>query len=93
MTFPPLGHTPIDSLGFFYQTINRPKATENVLENVRKHYPDSPIVLMGDGGVDLTELAAKYKCVFLACPEKTGDSKSTHFDSRQSIFSIRLFEY
>ena len=62
MEFPPLSHTEIDFLGFFYQTIYRPKATESVLEGVRKHYPDSPIVLVGDGGVNLTELAAKYGC-------------------------------
>ena len=79
MTFPPLGFSQIDSLGFFYQTINRPKATENVLENVRKFYPDAPIVLFGDGGVDLTELAAKYGCIFRITPEKTGDSKATNF--------------
>jgi len=49
MFFQPLGFSEITSLGFFYQTIYRPRATESVLESVRKFYPDSSVVLVGDG--------------------------------------------
>ena len=53
------------TLGAYYQVYNNKKATDFVLENFRKHFPDSPVLLISDGGEDFTDLAEKYNTQFV----------------------------
>lgn len=55
----------MNKLGAFYQAFNRPAAIDFVLENFRKHLPDSPVMLISDGGKNLNELALKHNCRYL----------------------------
>jgi hypothetical protein len=51
-------------IGAYYQAYNKPQCVDFVLANFRKHYPDSDVVLISDGGNDFSELAAKYNCMY-----------------------------
>jgi hypothetical protein len=55
----------MNNLGAFFQTYKNKKATEFVLENYRKHYPDSPVTLISDGGSNFNEISEKYKCNYI----------------------------
>lgn len=48
--------------GAVFPCYSNKKATEFVLENFRKHFPENPIVLISDGGADFSLLAEKYSC-------------------------------
>ena len=50
--------------GAIFPCYTNKKATEFVLENFRKHFPDNPILLISDGGSDFTDLAEKYSCQY-----------------------------
>jgi len=49
-------------IGAYYQAYKRPKCVQFVLDNYRKHYPDTDVVLVSDGGDDFFELAKQYNC-------------------------------
>ena len=49
------------SLGFFFSCFNENKAVEYSLSELVKHYPDSPIYLVSDGGNDFSYLESEYK--------------------------------
>ena len=64
----PFEYKPIDiSVGFYglfsYQHI----AWDYVLKNIRKHYPDAPIILINDGldQYDYSEMAKRYNCIHI----------------------------
>lgn len=48
--------------GAVFPCYNNKKATEFVLDNFRKSFPDNPILLISDGGLDFSDLAEKYSC-------------------------------
>ena len=48
--------------GVYYAVYKNKKATNVVLTNFRKHFPDNPIVLISDGGDDFSDLAEKFNC-------------------------------
>ncbi len=48
------------TLGAVYMAYKNSDATDFVIENFRKHLPDSPIYLFSDGGDDLSFLTKKY---------------------------------
>ena len=49
--------------GAVFPCYSNKKATEFVLENFRKSFPDNPIVLISDGGLQtFLDLAEKYSC-------------------------------
>ena len=52
------------TLGFYSNVYQNLNATEFCLQNIRKHYPDSPIHIQCDGGLDYTELCKKYNSVY-----------------------------
>lgn len=61
-------YNPIDiSIGFFAMCSYQPQAWDYVFENIRKHYPDAPIVLMNDGleQHDYSNMAKKYNCFYI----------------------------
>ena len=53
-----------NQFGCYYAAFKNKKATNSVLENFRKYFPENPIFLISDGGDDFTELAKKYKCEY-----------------------------
>ena len=54
--------------GVYYAVYKNKKATDVVLTNFRKHFPDNPIVLISDGGDDFSALGGgsnnKGKCTY-----------------------------
>jgi len=56
------------TLGAYYQCFQNRIATEYVLSNFRNHHPDSPIILVSDGGDDFSDLARKYHCTYFWRP-------------------------
>ncbi|MAG24413.1 hypothetical protein CMI47_02440 [Candidatus Pacearchaeota archaeon] len=59
--------------GCYYPVFNNPVATEFVLKNFRKHFPQNPIVLISDGGDDFSSLASKYGCEYAYLDNLFGD--------------------
>lgn len=50
----------MNNFGVYYAVYNNKKATEFVLYNFRKHFPNQKICLISDGGDDFTDIAYKY---------------------------------
>jgi hypothetical protein len=61
----------MSTLGAFYMAYNNKKATSFVLENFRRHYPDSPVTLISDGGENFEDIASQF---------------STHYVKSHNIF-------
>ena len=66
----------------YYACYNNTKATEFVLSNFRKHYPNEIVVLISDGGIDFSKIAKKYNTeyfymnnIFASGPKNLYDSK------------------
>jgi hypothetical protein len=58
-----------EKLCFFYQCYKQINATEFVLLNVRKYFPNNIIYIVNDNGVNMKEIADKYNCVYIHCNE------------------------
>lgn len=58
-------------LGFFYSCYKEKAAINNSIKELRKHYPDSPIYLVSDGGLDYSYLTKQYKNIFVSLEEDT----------------------
>ena len=52
------------SIGFYYNCFKNKYATEQILIQTRKIYPENPIFLMSDNGLDFSDLANKYNCKY-----------------------------
>ena len=81
--------------GFWFQCFRKFRAVDFVLTNVRRHFPDSPILLASDGGLDFTALATTYKCDYTHYQENIwggGSDRPVHYDSYFSRLS-RMFDY
>lgn len=50
------------TLGAIFQCYTNRRATEHALKNFRLHLPDSPLLLISDGGTDFSSLASEHKC-------------------------------
>ena len=48
----------------YYQVYNNPEATRKVLTQFRKHHPDNPIYMVSDGGLDFSDIAKEFGCVY-----------------------------
>jgi hypothetical protein len=55
--------------GAVFPCYSNKKATEFVLENFRKHFPENPIVLISDGGADFSYLLKSIHVIIIG--EKT----------------------
>ena len=51
-------------IGFYFNCYKNRYATDKILENTRRIYPDNPIFLMSDKGDDFSDIAVKYKCKY-----------------------------
>lgn len=52
------------TFGAIFQCYKNKKATDFVLNNFRKFFPDNKILLISDGGDDFSDLADTYKCKY-----------------------------
>jgi hypothetical protein len=50
----------VSTLGFYSHVNTKPKATEFCLQNIRKFYPNAPIVISCDNAYDYTEMCKQY---------------------------------
>tara|TARA_R100000008_G_scaffold4749_1_gene2970 strand:- start:10400 stop:11092 length:693 start_codon:yes stop_codon:yes gene_type:complete len=73
------------TLGAYYQVYNNKKATSFVLERFRKYYPDSPIMMISDGGEDFSDLASRYNTDFVHLHNIFGKNDDTYYDSSRMI--------
>jgi len=53
------------TFGCFHTVYENKRATEFILQEFRKFYPDAPYTLICDGGVDYSDLAKKYNCKYV----------------------------
>jgi len=53
------------TLGAFFQVYKNKKATEAAMKSFRACYPDSPVLLISDGGSDFTDIAEVYDAKFI----------------------------
>jgi hypothetical protein len=52
------------NLAAYYACFNNKEATEFVLSNFRKHFDNSVVCLISDGGADFSDLANKYNTTY-----------------------------
>ncbi|MEI8285851.1 MAG: hypothetical protein WCG15_00990 [Actinomycetes bacterium] len=72
-------------LAFFSFVYNNKRATEHSLQSIRQYHPDAYYMLIGDGGVDHTDLAKKYNCDFLYCNDNLGYPESTYGYRKEGV--------
>lgn len=59
------------SLGFFYTCYNERKAVEYSIKKLRESYPDNPIYLVSDGGIDFSYLEKEDENITTSLEEDT----------------------
>jgi len=59
------------SLGIFYSCYKEKNAIDYSIKELRAHYPDAPIYLVSDGGLDYSYLSRKYSNLFVSLEEDT----------------------
>jgi hypothetical protein len=59
------------TLGFFFSCFTEKRAVEYSVSELLKHYPNSPIYLVSDGGLDYSYLQKKYENIFTSLEEDT----------------------
>jgi len=67
-----------NNLGAIFTVYKNKKATRFVLENFKKFFPDSPIVLISDGGDDFSDLATEFSCSYYHMENLYGDSTNNY---------------
>lgn len=55
----------MEQIGAYYQCYKNRKSLNFVLDNYRKHYPKTNVVLVCDGGDDFTEESLKHQCNYI----------------------------
>lgn len=87
----------MSSLGFFYSCYKEKRAVEYSLSELRKHYPESPIYLVSDGGIDFSYLKEIYDNLHVSLEEDTmsptfkitGDPVTGNFREEEHQKSIK----
>ncbi len=77
--------------GVYYQVYNNKRATRFVLDNFRKHFPDNPVVLISDGGLDFSIIAQQYDCTYHMRENIFGNEENDY--DRHSYDSHRTIEW
>lgn len=84
-------------IGAYYQAYKKPNCVEFVLKNYRKHYPDTDLVLVSDGGDDFSDLAKQYNCIYfyednLSGPysDKSKGLASSYFHNENILLNYAL---
>jgi hypothetical protein len=73
------------NLGAYYACFNNKKATDAVLLNFRKYFPDSPICLISDGGEDFSDIAKKYGTYYYYLNNLFASGPINRYDSYRTI--------
>lgn len=73
------------SLGAYYACFKNKKATDFVLFNFRKYFPDSPICLISDGGEDFSDIAKKYGTYYYYLNNLFSSGPINQYDSYRTI--------
>ena len=75
-------------LGFFYSCYKERRAINNSIEELRKHYPEAPIYLVSDGGLDFSYLTQKYENIFVSLEKDTMSDtfKVTDTNFREAVY-------
>jgi hypothetical protein len=60
-----------NKLGIFYSCFNEKEAVNNSIKELRKWYPEAPIYLVSDGGLDFSYLTKKYDNIFVSLDQDT----------------------
>lgn len=79
----------MSSLGFFFSCYKEKRAVEYSLSELVKHYPDSPIYLVSDGGEDFSYLESKFKNLKTTLEEDTMSETFKITAGRSGCDSIR----
>ena len=79
------------SLGFFLPAYY-PKASEEVIKNIRSFYPDSTFVVASDAGPNHCELSREYNVHFQYYPKNLGASIMPHGYKKEAVMEwLRRF--
>jgi hypothetical protein len=82
----------IKSLGAVFMAYKNVNATDFVIENFRKYFPESPIYLFSDGGDDLSSLAQKYENIgYSWVPNILGNEINNYIKLPYESFRMREF--
>ncbi len=80
------GKTP--SIGAYYQCFKRPEAVIFVLREFRRHYPNSDIFLLNDGGYNYTHLAKQFNCKYKHETKNIGNGVAGILNSREKLLDL-----
>jgi hypothetical protein len=75
----------MDNLGAYYACFNNKKATEFVLFNFRKYFPNSPICLISDGGENFADIANKYNTYYFYLNNLFSSGPINQYNSSRTI--------
>jgi hypothetical protein len=79
-------------IGFFYSCYKEKNAIDFSISELRKYYPDSPIYLVSDGGLDFSYLEKEYSNIKTSIGEDTMSStfKITNINFKESIHQYNI---
>ena len=67
-------------IGAFYSVYNQPRATYECLKAFRAHYPEAPVWMISDNGLDFSRIAQHFHCTYIHSNDQTGDGTATYFN-------------
>jgi len=59
---------PSSKFGFYLHVFADPAAVIHQVRQVKQNFPDSPVYVMSDGGLDFSNMCKREKCIFTLCP-------------------------
>ena len=77
------------NIGAYFQCYKNPTATFHALENFRKSYPDTTIILLSDNGYNYSKMASHFNAIYIHETENL--SPSVGYGYRNPISSYTKF--
>ena len=81
------------TLGVFHQVCYRPKATEEAIKSFRQFHPDTPYVLICDGGKSFHRIAKRYDCLYVHEEDNLGYRDHTHASGIYGMTKEEVLEW
>ena len=81
------------TLGVFHQVYTRPKATEEAIKSFRQFHPDTPYVLVCDGGKSFHRIAKRYDCLYVHEEDNLGYRDHTHASGIYGMTKEEVLEW
>ena len=69
------------SIGAFYQCYKQPFALHKVLKSFRDVYPEAPVTLLCDNGLNFSTMAEAYQCKYIHCHDRIAQDNGLVFQS------------